>query len=71
MTGAQVATVFFLTGLFALGGVAAWAGAKIAARREAERYTKECIYREWQKRAELRERMKTSPRNKTNTKEKR
>ena len=71
MTDAQVATIFVLTGLFALGGLAAWAGAKIASRREAERYTKECIYREWQKRAELRERMKTSPRNKTNTKEKR
>ena len=71
MTGAQVATIFVLTGLFAQGGIAAYAGAKIAARREAERYTKECIYREWQKRAELRERMKTSPRNKTNTKEKR
>lgn len=53
MTGAQVATVFVLTGIFALGGIAAWAGAKIAARREERRYSKEFIYGEWEKRRKM------------------
>lgn len=71
MTGAQVATVFFLTGLFALGGVAAWAGAKIAARREAKRFARECIERERRKREELREWTRRPPRNGNTAKEKR
>lgn len=55
MTGAQVATIFILTGLFALGGIAAYAGAKIASRREAKRFARECIDRERRKREEIRE----------------
>lgn len=58
MTDAQVATVFILTGLFALGGIAAWAGAKIAARREERRYSKDFIYGEWEKRRKMAENAK-------------
>ncbi len=58
MTGAQVATIFVLTGIFALGGIAAWAGAKIAARREERRYSKEFIYGEWEKKRKLAENAK-------------
>lgn len=58
MTGAQVATVFVLTGLFALGGVAAWAGAKIAARREGRRFSKDFIYGEWERRRKIMEKAK-------------
>ncbi len=71
MTDAQVATIFILTGLFALGGLAAWAGAKIASRREAKRFARECIERERRKREELREWIKKPPRHKTTNKEKR
>lgn len=55
MTGAQVATIFILTGLFALGGIAAYAGAKLAARREESRYSKEFICGEWEKRRKMAE----------------
>lgn len=70
MTDAQVAKIFILTGLFALGGFAAWAGAKIAARREAKRFAWECIERERRKREELREWTRKPPRKNT-AKEKR
>ncbi len=36
MTGAQVATALILAGFVLLGGIAAYAGAKIAARRDGE-----------------------------------
>nr|DAW36133.1 MAG TPA: hypothetical protein [Caudoviricetes sp.] len=55
MTGAQVATIFILTGLFALGGIAAYAGAKIASKREERRFSKEFIYGEWEKRRKMAE----------------
>lgn len=71
MTGAQVATIFILTGLFALGGIAAYAGAKIASRREAKRFARECIERERRKREELREWIRKPPRNGNTAKEKR
>lgn len=58
MTDAQVATIFILTGLFALGGIAAYAGAKIAARREERRYSKDFIYGEWEKRRKIMEKAK-------------
>lgn len=58
MTDAQVATIFILTGLFALGGIAAYAGAKIASRREAKRFARECIYGEWEKRRKIAENAK-------------
>ena len=55
MTGAQVATIFILTGIFALGGIAAYAGAKIAARRDERRLSKDFIYGEWEKKRKLME----------------
>ena len=58
MTGAQVATIIVLTGIFALGGIAAWAGAKIAARREGRRFSKDFIYGEWEKRRKIAENAK-------------
>lgn len=58
MTDAQVATIFILTGLFALGGIAAYAGAKIASKRDERRLSKECIYREWEKKRKLMEQIK-------------
>lgn len=58
MTDAQVATIFILTGLFALGGIAAYAGAKIASRREERRYSKDFIYGEWEKRRKIAENAK-------------
>lgn len=59
MTGAQVATIFILTGLFALGGIAAYAGAKLAARREERsRFDKDFIYGEWEKRRKIAENAK-------------
>ena len=55
MTGAQVATIFILTGIFALGGIAAYAGARIAARRDERRLSKDFIYGEWEKKRKLTE----------------
>ena len=60
MTGAQVATIFILTGIFALGGIAAYAGAKIAARREAQRLSKDFIYGEWEKRRKITEKAESA-----------
>ena len=53
MTDAQVATIFILTGLFVLGGIVAYAGAKIASKRDERRYSKEFIYREWARKQDL------------------
>lgn len=53
MTGAQVATAAILAGFLLIGGIAAYAGAKIAARRDERRYSRESIYSEWVRRQEL------------------
>lgn len=53
MTGQQVAAICALTLLFALAGLVAWLAAGAASKRERERYSREMIYREWEKRNAL------------------
>lgn len=53
MTGQQVAATCVLTLLFALSGLVAWLAAGAASKRERERYSREMIYREWEKRNAL------------------
>lgn len=53
MTGQQVAAIFALTLLFALSGLVAWLAAGAASKRERERFSREMIYREWEKRNTL------------------
>lgn len=53
MTGQQVAAICALTLLFALAGLVAWLAAGAASKRERERFSREMIYREWEKRNAL------------------
>lgn len=53
MTGQQVAATCALTLLFVLSGFVAWLAAGAASKRERERFSREMIYREWEKRNAL------------------
>lgn len=53
MTGQQVAAICALTLLFALAGFVAWLAAGAASKRERERFSREMICREWEKRNAL------------------